>query len=201
MNKNYDTLKYYNDNAEKYFEQTIKADFDINYQKFLKHIKKSSYILDFGCGSGRDSKFFIKNGFKIKAIDGSYKMCELASKYLNQKVDCIEFSKFDEENVYDAIWACSVILHIEKEKLPDILSRIVKALKDNGIIYFSFKKGKGSEIFENKLYNYMTKEDFENILSNIGFDYEIKEYYETISSTDRIRKSIWANLVIKFNKS
>ena len=63
MNKNYDTLKYYNDNAEKYFEQTINADLDINYQKVLKHIKKSSYILDFGCGSGRDSKFFIKNGF------------------------------------------------------------------------------------------------------------------------------------------
>lgn len=201
MSKKYDTLKYYNENAEKYFEQTINADFDINYRKFLKHIKKNSFILDFACGSGRDSKFFIGKGYKVRAIDGSYKMCEIASEYINQKVDCIEFKDFNEENIYDAIWACSVILHIEEENLKDILIKLIKALKNEGIIYFSFKKGKGSEIFEGKLYNYMTKEDLLNILSNIGFNYEIKEYYETISSTDKIRKSVWANLVIKFNKT
>lgn len=201
MSKKYDTLKYYNDNAEKYFEQTINGDLNVNYNYFLKHIPKNAYILDFGCGSGRDSKFFINKGYKVRAIDGSYKMCEIATKYINQNVDCIEFKDFDEENVYDAIWACAIILHIEENKLPDILFRMIKAIKNNGIVYISFNKGSGSEIFEGKLYNYLTKEDFENILSNIGFNYEIKEYFETISSTDRTRKSKWANLVIKFNKS
>ncbi len=46
----------------------------------------------------------------------------------------------------------------------------------------------------------MTKEDFEYILSNIGFNYEIKEYFETISSMDKTKKSKWTNFVIKFNK-
>lgn len=51
-----------------------------------------------------------------------------------------------------------------------------------------------------KFYNYMTKEKFESILLDMNFNYEIKEYFETISSTKRPKKSTWVNLVIKFNK-
>ena len=200
MSEQYNTLKFYNDNAEEYFEQTIKGDLEFNYKEFLKHISENAYILDFGCGSGRDSKVFIDKGYKVRAIDGSYKMCEIASKYINQKVDCIEFKDFDEENVYDAIWACATILHIEEESLPDIIFRMTKAIKNRGIIYFSFKKGTGTEIVDGKFYNYMTKEKFESILSNIGLNYEIKEYFETISSTKRPEKCTWVNFVIMFKK-
>lgn len=201
MNKKYNTLKFYNDNAEEYFEQTINGNLNVNYNYFLKYIPKNAYILDWGCGSGRDSKFFIDNGYKIRAIDGSYKMCEIASKYINQHVDCIEFKDFDEENVYDAIWACATILHIEEDRLPDILFRMTKALKNEGIIYASFKKGTGTKIVDGKFYNNMTKEKFENILSSIGLNYEIKEYFETVSSTKRPENCTWANFVIKFNKT
>lgn len=56
----YDTLDYYNKNAELYFKQTIEGKLQENYDKFLSRINKNSYILDFGCGSGRDSKYFIE---------------------------------------------------------------------------------------------------------------------------------------------
>lgn len=64
MSEQYNTLKFYNDNAEEYFEQTIKGDLEFNYKEFLKHISENAYILDFGCGSGRDSKVFIDKGYK-----------------------------------------------------------------------------------------------------------------------------------------
>ena len=89
------------------------------------------------------------------------------------------------------------------------MEEVFDFLKKCGTFYIATEEGDQPRvrpfgvvnIFEGKLYNYLTKEDFENILSNIGFNYEIKEYFETISSTDRTRKSKWANLVIKFNKS
>ena len=72
MNEKYDTLEYYNNNNAKiYYEQTLVASLKGNYDKFLKHLPKDAYILDFGCGSGRDSMYFIKNGYKVKAVDGS----------------------------------------------------------------------------------------------------------------------------------
>ena len=196
----YNTLKFYNDNAEEFFEQTIKGDLEFNYKKFLKHVPKNAYILDFGCGFGRDSKVFIDKGYNVRAIDGSIKMCEIGTKYLNQNVDCIQFKDFDEENVYDAIWACASILHVEDEDLPDILLRMVKAIKNNGVMYISFKKGNGTKIVAGRFFNYMTKEKFENILSNMSLNYEILEYFEAISNKNLPEESVWVNFVIRFNK-
>ena len=197
MEEKYNTLDYYNKNAKLYFDQTITGDLKENYNRFLSKIPKNSYVLDFGCGSGRDSKFFLEKGYKVKAIDGSIEMCKLASNYINQNVECMKFDELNEENVYDGIWACSSILHVEKENLPDILSKMIKALKQNGIIYTAFKKGEGYEIKEGKYYNFLTKEELEKILNNINANVKIIDYFETFSSTKRPEKAIWANYILR----
>ena len=194
----YDTLDYYNKNAKQYCEQTLIGDFKENYDKFLKEIPDNAYILDFGCGSGRDSKYFIDNGYKVKAIDGSIEMCKLASEYINQKVICMKFDELDDIDTYDGIWACSSILHIEKEKLPNIFSKMINALKDGGIIYTSFKIGTGYEIKEGKYYNFITKEEMQEVLSKVNSNVRIIDYFETLPSTKRKEAStIWGNFIIK----
>lgn len=194
----YDTLDYYNKNAKQYCEQTLIEDFKENYDKFLKEIPDNAYILDFGCGSGRDSKYFIDNGYKVKAIDGSIEMCKLASEYINQKVICMKFDELDDIDTYDGIWACSSILHIEKEKLPNIFSKMINALKDGGIIYTSFKIGTGYEIKEGKYYNFITKEEMQEVLSKVNSNVRIIDYFETLPSTKRKEAStIWGIFIIK----
>ena len=194
----YDTLDYYNKNAKQYCEQTLIGDFKENYDKFLKEIPDNAYILDFGCGSGRDSKYFIDNGYKVKAIDGSIEMCKLASEYINQKVICMKFDELDDIDTYDGIWACSSILHIEKEKLPSILNKMINALKDGGVIYTSFKIGTGYEIKEGKYYNYITKEEMQEVLSKANSNVKIIDYFETLPSTKRKAvNTIWGNFIIK----
>lgn len=115
-------------------------------------------------------------------------------------MDCIEFKDFDEENMYDAIWACASILHVQDEDLPDILFRMVKALKNEGVMYISFKKGTGTKIIDGKFFNFMTKGKFKNILSNLDLNYDIMEYFETTSNSNLSEKCIWANFIIKFYK-
>ncbi len=193
----YNTLDYYNKNAKLYFEQTVEGDLKENYDKFLSKIAKKSYILDFGCGSGRDSKYFMEKGYKVKAIDGSIEMCKLASKYIDQNVECMKFDELNEENTYDAIWACSSILHVEKKELPSVLSKMIRALKTNGVIFTAFKKGDGYEIKEGKYYNFLTKEELEQILNNINQNIKIIDYFETLSSTKRSEKVIWSNYILQ----
>ena len=161
----YNTLEYYNKNAKTYCDQTLVGNLQENYNKFLEHLQPNAYILDFGCGSGRDSKYFLDNGYKVKAIDGSIEMCKLASKYINQEVTCMKFDELNDINTYDGIWACSSILHIEKENLSDILIKMISSLKVNGIIYTSFKIGTGYAIKEGKYYNYLTKDEMIQILN------------------------------------
>ena len=197
MGEQYNTIEYYNKNAETYFEQTVEANLQVVYDEFLSIIPAKSYILDFGCGSGRDSKFFIENGYKVKAIDGSIEMCKLASKYINQDVECMKFEELDEENIYDGIWACSSIVHVEKEKLPNILNKMIKALKQNGVIFVSFKKGTGYEIKEGKYYNFLVKEEFEKILENLNTNVKIIDYRENISNSKRPKASEWSNIILQ----
>ncbi|MCI8470985.1 MAG: class I SAM-dependent methyltransferase [Clostridia bacterium] len=198
MEKNYNTLEYYNKNAKQYCEQTLEGKLQENYDKFLKELPANSYILDFGCGSGRDSKHFIENGYKVKAIDGSIEMCKLASEYINQEVECMKFDELDDIDTYDEIWACASILHVEKENLPIILDKMIKALKINGIIYISFKIGKGYKIKEGKYYNYLNKEEMQENLGKVNANATLINYFETLPSTKRKAENIiWGNFIIK----
>ena len=197
MGEKYDTLDYYNKNASEYFEQTLNGNFAENYEKFLSRIPRNAYILDFGCGSGRDSKYFIENGYKVKAIDGSIEMCKLASEYIRQEVECMKFDELNEESIYDGIWACSSILHVEKEQLGNILEKMITALKEKGIIYTSFKKGVKDEIKEGKYYNYLTKEKLEEIIEKYNLNVKIIDYFETLPSTKRIQDIVWANYILQ----
>ena len=194
----YNTLEYYNKNAKTYCDQTLVGNLQENYNKFLEHLQPNAYILDFGCGSGRDSKYFLDNGYKVKAIDGSIEMCKLASKYINQEVTCMKFEDLNDINAYDGIWACSSILHIEKENLSDILIKMINSLKVNGVIYTSFKIGVGYEIKEGKYYNYLAKDEMIQTLNKTSKSVELVDYFETLPSTRRkAENTIWGNFIIK----
>ena len=102
-----DTINYYDINANEYFALTSKANITTNCDKFINYLDNDSYILDFGCGSGRDSKYFISKGYKVDALDGSKKLASLASKLINQEVTGMNFLDSNENDKYNAVWACS----------------------------------------------------------------------------------------------
>ena len=190
----YQTLNYYNQNAKAYNEKTKNADMQKQYERFIFYLPEKAYILDFGCGSGRDSKFFIEHGYEVTAIDGSEKMCEMASKNIGQEVKCMRFDQLSDESKYDGIWACSSILHVERENLPDILRRLIRALKEDGVIYTTFKIGDKCEVRGGRFFNDMTKELLEKMLEELEMDAKIVEYYTNASS---INDDIWGNYYIK----
>lgn len=78
--KSDETLIYYNANAKAFTEGTINVDFSSIQNKFLDRLDSGATILDFGCGSGRDTRFFLENGYSVEAIDGSEELCKIASE-------------------------------------------------------------------------------------------------------------------------
>lgn len=169
------TLDFYNENANDYFEKTINLNMDTQYNLFEKYLNSGSRILDFGCGSGRDTKHFLDKGFNVDAIDGSSELVRLASEFTHIDVKCIDFYDFNELNLYDGIWACASLLHIPKSDFKSILIKLSNALKSNGILYVSVKNGSGESV-DNKgrLYNYMSKDEFENEIK--GTNLELIEF-------------------------
>ena len=51
------------------------------------------------------------------------------------------FADLREEAAYDGIWACSSLLHVRPNALPDVLQRAHTALRHDGVLYCSFKYG------------------------------------------------------------
>ena len=135
------TLDYYNSKTDEFISSTVDVDFSKTQDKFLAKLSPKAHILDFGCGSGRDTKYFLEQGFKVTAIDGSVEICKFASEFAGVTVKQMYFQDLDEVDAYDGIWACASILHLHYGELQDVLGKMVRAVKDNGVIYTSFKYG------------------------------------------------------------
>ena len=71
------TIEYYNQNADMFAQGTRLVDFTVVQERFRKMFPVGSRILDFGCGSGRDTKYFLEKGYQVAATDGilSEKVC------------------------------------------------------------------------------------------------------------------------------
>ena len=132
------TIDYYDSCADEFYKSTVNVEFTTMQEHFLAKLKKGSNILDFGCGSGRDTKYFLEQGYDVEAIDGSAELCKLAGKLTGIKVKNILFQELSEVEKYDGIWACSSILHLPVRELTEVMRKMMIALKKNGIIYTSF---------------------------------------------------------------
>ena len=190
------TLDYYNDNAVSYFNSSLNADMSLAYECFLEHITDNSFILDFGCGCGRDSKYFLDNGYKVECIDGSEKLCCLAREYLHHEVKCMRFEDLSEIEKYDGIWACSSLLHIPKNEFKGILIKLRDALKNCGILYISLKNGSGEEFLNGRYFNYLTYFEFMDIVNNVGM-FELLDFFETNSSINKDEDKVWNNFILR----
>ena len=163
------TLQYYEENADQFIAGTLEADMWDGRNRFLKLLPQQAYILDFGCGSGRDAKAFLEAGYNVDAVDGSFKLCEAATKYTGIPVKQMRFEDLDANGRYDGIWACASILHLPKPELSEIIKKIAAALKPNGILYTSFKYGDFEGERGKRYYTDFTEETVKEFWNKLPF--------------------------------
>ncbi|MCR5350198.1 MAG: class I SAM-dependent methyltransferase, partial [Acholeplasmatales bacterium] len=151
-------MSFYNENYEEYIDRTINADMGDIYKFFLKYAKTRGKLLDIGFGSGRDMLYFKSLGFDTYGIDPEPIFVSKA-KEKGLEVECIDINDcFLEYDKYDYIWACASLLHIKKEKLNQVFIICSNLLKDNGIMYCSFKYGEFEGIIDNRYYTNLNEE-------------------------------------------
>ena len=161
------TLDYYNTKAKDFVSGTVDVVFTEIQDIFLGYIPLGGKILDFGCGSGRDTKYFLSKGYDVDATDGSEELCKIASEYAGVQVKQLLFEELDKVEVYDGIWACASILHVEKNQLPGIMKKIAIATKTGGVVYVSFKYGDFEGVRNGRFFTYLTEETFGELLGEV----------------------------------
>lgn len=190
------TIEYYNQNADMFAQGTRLVDFTIVQERFRKMLPVGSRILDFGCGSGRDTKYFLEKGYQVAATDGSAELCRLAGSFTGIKVKEMLFQELDEIGVYDGIWACSSILHLPKDELKNVMQRMLCALKDDGVIYTSFKYGTFEGERNGRYFTDFTEKTFDGFLSGIRH-VKIEEQWLTGDVRPGRESEQWLNLILR----
>ena len=117
------TIEYYNTHADRYSEVTRNADMSDIYKRFEEHLKPGSRILDLGCGSGRDSKYFLDKGYDVVSLDASEAMCRKTQELTGKEAVHKRIEDMNYENEFDAVWACASLLHVAKSDMHKILSQ------------------------------------------------------------------------------
>ena len=190
------TIEYYNENVSKFVNDTQDVVFCATQDLFLSYLNEGDSILDFGCGSGRDTKYFLSKGYKVDATDGSEEICKVASDYTGINVKCLLFNELDEIDKYDGIWACASILHLDRDDLIDVFNRIARALKDNGILYTSFKYSEFEGMRNGRYFTDFTIESFNEFQTNIP-EFIIEKNWITSDARAGREDEKWLNLIMR----
>ncbi len=162
-----DSILYYENHANEFIESTFNVDMTSLYHEFEKYLTPGCKILDLGCGSGRDSRYFSEKKYEVIAIDPSPTMCEKTKEITNIPVILGKAEDLEFDNEFDAVWACASLLHVPKEKQVETLGAIARSLKNKGIVYCSWKYGDFERVDNGRHFTDMNEEVINVIVRQI----------------------------------
>ena len=189
------TSNYYNQHAQAFFENTYQVEMESLYAPFLRYLPEQASILDLGCGSGRDILAFKKKGYQIEAIDYSAELVKKARELTGIEVRQQSFYELNESEKYDGIWACASLLHCDRERLPEVMGRIFKALKLNGVCYMSFKYGNTDREKEGRSFTDLNEQQAHNLLKQIDQALLLQQWITVDKRPKRTEE--WLNILIR----
>jgi ubiquinone/menaquinone biosynthesis C-methylase UbiE len=155
---------------------------------FLSLLPVNAEILDFGGGTGRDSKYFAAKGHHLTILDNSAEMLVIA----HQNVPTAKIIEADMTEVnltaetYDGIWARASLLHLTKDEVKNVLKKLHAALKPDGVLYVKVKEGEGErEVAQDKysdkgqketrFFSFFQEDELVKLIEQSGF--EVVKHY------------------------
>lgn len=149
--------------AEERYDLIISCDYDEKWgyieeehermvKEFIKMLPDSGHVLDAACGTGKYWNALKEYDVTVKGIDQSYEML------LKAKAKCKEYEtektglqEIKDVNVYDGIMCIDAMENVFPENWVEVIRNFYKALKNDGILYFTVEtisKEEKDEAFE-----------------------------------------------------
>lgn len=130
-------------NAFSYYEKTKNSNIPENLRMFMNMKVEPGICIDLGCGAGRDSKFLIKNGWKVIAIDKEDTEKMIRSSLQEEEQNYLEFIKQDFENNIilqscNLLVANSSLSFCNRKNFDDLWKKIVDSISKDGYFVGNF---------------------------------------------------------------
>jgi len=187
---------YYHNNAQLFFDQTVDVGMSNLYRVFLDTLPPLAKILDAGCGSGRDSRYFLEVGYEVTAFDASSSIAQLAADYIGSPVEVMTFQEMNYASCFHGIWACASLLHVSTKELPEVFVRLRRALVGDGVLYASFKYGSGEHERNGRIFTNMNELALSGLIDRVGGFSEIKTWITGDQRAGR-EDELWLNTLLR----
>lgn len=183
------TFRFYNENAQRYFQKEFAYDKTPMLLPFERLLPRNSYVLEIGGGGGRDAQWMIARGHRVLAIDNSTAM--LKRMKLNAGVETLlmDMRDIDWKDTFDAVLSVASLMHITKAQAQETLYKINTALKPGGLFFVTVSGGQGEGYDEKQRYfaNYQADELIQMCAkANLRMVKHLEDFTPSLSSVGRV---------------
>lgn len=108
---------------------------------FVALLPPKGTVLDVGCGGGTKARYLVAKGLQVTGVDFSDNQIAIARREVPeasfQVADIYQIDLFPGE--FDGILLQAVLLHIPKQDLPSVMSKVVAKMKVGGYLCSAVK--------------------------------------------------------------
>ena len=147
-------------------------------QRWEKQEKKE--LLDIGCGLGRNTIFFAKQGFNVHTFDISEDAVKRTKEFAKEENVTIDIKQADMLNIpygantMDCVYSRNVISHTDTEGVKKIISEIYRVLKNEGECYLTLGS---KDTWGYKQKSWPKVDDNTKIRQDEGPEYGVPHFY------------------------
>jgi SAM-dependent methyltransferase len=189
------SVNFYDQQADNFANNTLSVDMRALYAEFLPLLAPGSLIIDAGCGAGRDSRYFLANGFKVIAFDASQALVAIARQITGLPVMYSTFLAFNSSIKADALWACASLLHVPWHEQQGTFRHLAKMVKPKGLIYCSYKYGTHDHAKDGRQFTNANETRLEQFIADSGL--HVKKCWLTADARPDRADEQWLNAILE----
>ncbi|MEZ5095079.1 MAG: methyltransferase domain-containing protein [Nocardioides sp.] len=197
------TVAAYDAAAEEYHQGTQELPVSVVevLDRFVRLLPPGGRVLEIGSGGGRDAEAMEARGAVVRRTDITAGFVRLLHEqgYAADLLDPLTDDLADPDDPtrpYDAVWASASLLHVAREDLPIVLTRLATATRATGLLHLAVKEGDGEEWSTHghvplpRRFVYWRERELRQVLSGAGWDVlEVRRVPGSVS------EQIWLDVV------
>jgi len=185
---------YYQKKYKAYHEKTFSIDPSSFLSPLAQRLPPEAFVLDVGCGSGRDLLWMKKRGFDVIGFERSPGLAELARDNAACEVIEGDFESYDFSSaLVDAIMLVGALVHVPHQRFSNVFQNITSAISDNGSVLITLKQGSGDRTDSDGRIFYLWEESkTREVFDTLGF--KVCDFSTSVSKTGS--GDVWMSYVL-----
>ncbi len=189
---------FYQENYKAYHEKTFSIDPSSFLAPLAQRLPLEAFVLDVGCGSGRDLLWMKNRGFEVIGFEQSPGLAELARDNAACEVIEGDFETYDFSSIFvDAVMLVGALVHTPNERFAEVFKNITSPIARRGNVLITLKEGQGDRTdADNRTFYLWEDPKAREMFETLGF--KVRDFSKSVSKTGS--GDVWLSYVLDKSK-